>query len=125
MAPYGSFLAGTFALLLLVALDWGIWWKACLGLSMDYDEVQFWRVPRSFPNRAPFRIAKLILGVGFVALFVITVQVGPSDNLGLAAISLTTLGLFGLASFWESLKAFRHYAAHNLPPREQGGYREP
>jgi hypothetical protein len=125
MTTYGSFLAGTFALLTLIAVDWGIWWKACLGLSMDYDEVQFWRVPRSFPNRMPFQIAKLILGLGFVAVVVMTVRAGASEHVGLAVISLTLLALFGVASFWEGLKAFQHFAAQNLPPRDRGGYRQP
>jgi Na+/melibiose symporter-like transporter len=124
MTSYAGLLAATFALLLLVVLDWGIWWKACLGLSMDYDELEFWRVPRSFPNRTPFQIAKLFLGLGFVASFVVTVRSGASEHVGLAALSLTLLALFGVASFWESLKAFRHFAAQNLPPPDRGGYRK-
>jgi hypothetical protein len=124
MAPHGSFLAGTFALLLLAAVDRGICWNVRLGLSMDYDEVELWRVPRSFPNRRPFQVARLIFGLGFTAFFVATVRAGASEHLGLAAITLSILALFGLASFWESLKAFRHFAAHNLPPREKGGYRK-
>ena len=124
MSSYESFFDGSVALVLLVLIDWGIWWKTCLGLSMDYKEVEFWRVTRSFPNRTLFRIAKLILGLGFVAFFVVTARAGAPEHLGLAAVSLSLLVLFGLASFWESLKAFRHFAAHNLPPRDRGGYRE-
>ena len=124
MTTKASFLAGAFALFSLATLDWAVWWKVCLGLSMDYDEVEIWQVPRSFPNRSPFQIAKLVLGLGFVVFFVLTVRAGASEHLGLAFISLTLLALFGVASFWESLKAFRHYAAQNLPPRDKGGYRE-
>jgi hypothetical protein len=113
------------ALALVVLLDWGVWYVARFCLSSDYEGGEFWKASRTFPNRGRFQIAKAILGLAFVLSFAWVMHVGPSEHEDFAVISLAILVSFGIASFWDSVKAFRYFAANNLNPRGRGGYREP
>jgi hypothetical protein len=113
------------ALALVVLLDWGVWCVARFYLSSDYEGGEFWKASRTFPDRWRFQIAKAIVGLAFVLSFVWVMHVGPSEHEDFAVISLAILVPFGIASFWDSVKAFRHFAASNLKPRGRGGYREP
>jgi len=117
-----SILDAAFALVLLAVLDWSIWWSVCSGLSMDYGKVRLGTIPRAFPGRKPFLIAKLLLGFCFFVSFVVTVGLGASEHLALVVLSLALLIPFGISSFWESVRAFRHYAARCLPPVDRDGY---
>jgi hypothetical protein len=114
--------AGAFALTLLLTLDGSIWWRTKTDLSLEFEKVDLRSIRRDFPGRNPFLMGKLLLGAAFVASFVAAYLMGASKHLGLGVLSLALLALFGCASFWEGIRAFRHYAAHHLPPVDRGGY---
>ena len=116
-----SIAAAAFSITLLLVLDKGIWWRARLALSTEYGEVEHWTIPRVFPTQARFHAVKLLLGLCFMAFFVGTANGGVSTELGFGTC-VAILLLFGIASFLESMRAFRHFAEHNLPPPERGGY---
>jgi hypothetical protein len=122
MELYDLATAGAFSLVLLLAMDWSVWRSTKRYLSIDYEEAEPAHIPREFPNQRAFRIARILLGLCFVTLFVSAIYFGASEHIGLAVTALTVLVLFGVASFWESVRAFRYFAEHHLTPRPRGGY---
>ena len=117
-----ALISGAVALAILAMVYMGIWHWVRTGLSMDYDEVETWTIPRSFPGRRAFWFAKLLIALPFVTLFVVTKDVGAEPNSEVALLALALLALFVIASFWEGIRAFRHYAVNHLPPVDRDGY---
>ena len=116
-------LNAAFGMALLIVLDWGMLWSVLVGLGLDYEEAVPLTYRRAFPKRKPFLIAKLLIGLCFIAAFVAAITLGASNHLALAISSLALMVAFGTTSAWESIKAFRYYAADFLTPRPRGGYR--
>jgi hypothetical protein len=108
---------------LLIVLDWNMLWWVLLGFGMDYEENAPLTYRRAFPRRKPFLIAKMLIGLCFIVTFVSAITLVASDHMGLAISSLALVIAFAATSAWESVKAFRHYAANFLTPRPRGGYR--
>ena len=122
MELYALATHGAFSLLLLFAMDWSVWRTTKRYLSIDYEKAEPARISRTFPNQKPFQIARILLGLCFLTLFILANHFGSSERIGLAMTALAVLMLFGVATFWESVRAFRYFAEHHLTPRSRGGY---
>ena len=116
-------LSAAFGMTLLIVLDFSILWSVLVGLGLDYEEMAPLTYRRAFPERKPFLIAKLLIGLCFILAFAAAITLGASDHVALAISSLALVMAFGTTSAWESFKAFRYYAADFLTPRPRGGYR--
>lgn len=114
--------ASVFAIALVLLVDWGTWLTTRFWLSSDYEDADWWKARRRYETRWRLQTVRAALALAFILSFVCAMQ---AANENLAWVSLAALLMFFIASFYDSFRAFRHFAAANFTRRETGGYREP